>query len=111
MFPESSNCPSDTNGAYYSTNTDIKNHIYTAKRAQQLSKVDQDNLKLKIGQWKAEKCHHCSTTHLTETETEDGDCCVSDEYSGTFSQTLLYVHQKWQQHLLSTHVDMEMKLY
>ena len=35
--------------AYYQTNTDIRNHVYKAQRACQLSKLDQ--LRLKIEQW------------------------------------------------------------
>ena len=102
LFPDTSNRPSDTNRAYYPTNTDIKNHIYTAKRAQQLSKLDQDNLKLKIDQWKTESSSSLFYYRpYKEIETKDEDHSVSDEYPDTFSQTLLYVHQeKWQQHLL-----------
>lgn len=37
--------------AYYPTNTDIRNHVYRAQRACQLSKLDQENLRLKIEQW------------------------------------------------------------
>ena len=52
LFPDPNNRPSETNRAYYPTNTDIKNHVYSAKRAQELSKLDQDNLRLKIDQRK-----------------------------------------------------------
>ena len=103
LFPEASNRPSDTNPAYYPTNTITKNHIYTAKCAEQLSKLDQDNLKLKIDHWKTENLsslfyYQC----CKEIETECGDYSVLDEYPAAFSQTLLYIHEeRWQQHLLS----------
>ena len=40
--------------AFYPHNDDIHNHISTAKRALQLSKYDQENLHLKIEEWKKE---------------------------------------------------------
>ena len=44
--------PSPTNQAYYPTTADIRNHMYKAKIAIQLSKFDQKNLALKIEEWK-----------------------------------------------------------
>ena len=44
--------PGLTDRAYYPTSTDIHNHIYLAQRACQLSKLDQENLNLKIQKWK-----------------------------------------------------------
>ena len=43
--------PDPNNHAYYPTNNDIKNHIYRAKSKLQLSKFDQENLRLKINEW------------------------------------------------------------
>ena len=39
--------------AFYPNTVDIKNHIYRAKRARELSKIDQENLRLKIQEWEA----------------------------------------------------------
>ena len=58
LFPDPKDRPCETNRAYYPTNTDIKNHVYSAKCAQELSKLDQDNLKLKIDKWKNESINH-----------------------------------------------------
>ena len=44
--------PSLTDRAYYPTTADIRNHMYKAKMAIQLSKFDQENLALKIADWK-----------------------------------------------------------
>ena len=44
--------PSPTDQAYYPTTADIHNHMYKAKIAIQLSKFDQENLALKIEEWK-----------------------------------------------------------
>ena len=46
--------PNETNRGYYPTKTDIKNHVYPAKHAQGLSKLDEDNLRLQIEHWKKE---------------------------------------------------------
>lgn len=51
------NPPNPNDRAYYPSNTDIKNHIYCAKTKLQLSKFDQDNLALKIQQWKKDAPH------------------------------------------------------
>ena len=40
LFPDPSNYPDDTNRAYYPTNTDFKIHVYSAKCAQELSKLN-----------------------------------------------------------------------
>ncbi len=102
LFPDPQNRPGETNRAYYPTNTDIKNHVYSAKCAQELSKLDQDNLKLKIDKWKNENpstmFHYRPYTTIKE-ENEDNTC--KEEDPPMFSHTLLYVHQEqWQQHLL-----------
>ena len=104
LFPDSSNRPNETNRAYYPTNIDIKNHVYSAKLAQELSKLDQDNLKLKIEQWKSETPSSMFYYRpYKEIKKEKEECTFADgKHSATFSQTLLYVHQEqWQQHLLS----------
>ncbi len=99
LFPDPKDRPCETNRAYYPTNTDIKNHVYSAKCAQELSKLDQDNLKLNIDKWKNENpltmFHYRPYTKIKEENTcEEEDPLI-------FSHTLLYVHQEqWQQHLL-----------
>ena len=104
LFPDPSNRPDDTNRAYYPTNTDIENHVYSAKCAQELSKLDQYNLSLKIEQWKREK--PSTLFHYRpykEMKQEHSDCTLvtADDQQAEFSQTLLYVHQEqWQQQLL-----------
>ena len=37
---------------YPLNNDDIRNHVHRAKRALDLSKLDQDNMQLKIAEWK-----------------------------------------------------------
>ena len=103
LFPDPSNRPNETNRAYYPTNIDIKNHVYSAKLAQELSKLDQDNLKLKIEQWKSETPSSMFYYRpYKEIKKEKEECTFADGKHSTFSQTLLYVHQEqWQQHLLS----------
>lgn len=47
--------------AYFPTDTDLRNHIYMAKRGMQLSCLDQENLKLKVESWKKtdpDSCHY-----------------------------------------------------
>ena len=44
--------PDLTDRAYYPTSTDVHNHIYLAQCACQLSKLDQENLQLKVQKWK-----------------------------------------------------------
>ena len=40
-----------SNRALFPTDIDVRNHITTAKRALELSKLDQENLRLKIMKW------------------------------------------------------------
>ena len=48
------NNPPDCNDrVYFPTDTDLRNHIYMAKRVMQLSCLDQENIKLKLENWKA----------------------------------------------------------
>ena len=65
--------------AYYPTNTDIRNHVYKAQRACQLSKLDQENLRLKIEQWQKQTpqshFHFCpyKSTIDSDKESLDGE--------------------------------------
>ena len=46
-------CASSNNpDPYYPTIRDLRNHIYKAKKALELSKLDQENFKLKTEEWK-----------------------------------------------------------
>ena len=45
--------PNKHNCVIYSAIIDIKNHVYKAKRALELSKIDQENLILKVNEWAA----------------------------------------------------------
>ena len=45
------NRPNADDRAYYPTDRDLRNHIYKAKKALELSKLDQQNLKLKLQEW------------------------------------------------------------
>ena len=49
LCPE--NPPDPDDRAYFPANRDLKNYIYKAKRAFELSKFDQHNLAKKIGEW------------------------------------------------------------
>ena len=44
--------PKDDDRAFYPDMCDIKNHVYKAKRALELSKIDQENLRLKVNNWR-----------------------------------------------------------
>ena len=90
-FPDPSNRPDETSRAYYPTRTDIKNHVYSAKRAQELSKLDQDNLSLKIEQWKGENpstMFHYQPYKEIQQEHSDGTLVTADDQQVAFSQTL-----------------------
>ena len=86
----SDNPPCKTDRAYYPTVTDINNHVTKAKSALQLSKLDQQNLHLKIQEWK--KSNPDANHYFRPFTSSDGD---------KETQSLLWVHQeKWQSELL-----------
>ena len=99
--------PSPTDRAYYPTTTDIRNHMYKAKLALQLSKFDQENLALKIEEWK----QHTDDTHFFRPYICDTDVHVDDEGCNReapnnayakLAQNLLWVHQQqWQREVLA----------
>ena len=53
------NPPCITDRAYFPTLQDINNHVTKAKSALQLSKLDQQNLHLKIQEWKKKIKSRC----------------------------------------------------
>ena len=86
----SNNPPCKTDRAYYPTVRDINNHVTKAKSALQLSKLDQQNLHLKIQEW--EKSIPDAKHFFRPFRNSNGD---------GESQSLLWVHQeKWQRDLL-----------
>jgi len=81
------------------TNTDIRNHVYKAQQACQLSKLDQENLQLKIEQWQKQTPQ--SHFHFRPYKSTLDNDKESLEEESSYTQTLLYVHQEpWQQQLL-----------
>jgi len=104
---------------------DIKNHVYKAKRALELSKIDQENLKLKVNKW-TPKCSENKFFFLPYIEESSNDEQTTEEkVEGTDHDTFcgnsgdddnwceilgcskqcfqssLYMHQTpWQQQLL-----------
>ena len=46
------NVPNPNDRAYFPLDTDLRNHIFMAKQALQLSCLDQENARLKIEKWK-----------------------------------------------------------
>ena len=79
-----------------------RNPIYTAQRALQLSKLDQENLRLKIESWKKQaptSCFHFRPYKFAAADSDKQSHSVGEE--SNFMQTLLYIHQEpWQQELL-----------
>ena len=93
--------PSCSDGAYWPTKEDIKNHVYRAKKAFELSKFDQHNLELKLKALKDESPNN-SSKYMFRSFKQKAE---SDDFHATnstnFEQTLLWIHQeKWQQELL-----------
>ena len=120
--------PIPTDRAFYPLPNDIKNHVGNAKRALELSKLDQENLRLKIEEWQKdcpESTHYfrpyvkkpqdqsppLPQSSVLNSEHTPGmflgtTGCEEDwvNFKGTSaecSQTLLWVHQNnWQKELL-----------
>ena len=92
--------PDISDRAYYPTADDIRNHIYRAQKSCQLSNLDQENLRLKIEQWKKDDPQRLLHFRpFTESEPITGK-----ESSNTLESppSLLFIHQElWQQQLLT----------
>ena len=89
--------------AFYPLSEDIRNHVSKAKRALELSKYDQENLCLKIDEWKNNNPQSSfffrpfRSTSQTE-QTDDIKTCSEQ----TMEETLLYIQQEdWQKELLT----------
>ena len=121
---------SKQNRAFFPTSIDIRNHIYTAKKMLELSKLDQDNLRQMIEQYKqddptssfffhplikqeAENEERVEQTSITPNLDEQWQGCYKGNTGGDdeiiniagsgsqCQQTLLLVHQEqWQKELL-----------
>ena len=93
LIPEFQIKPDEANRTYFPTTTDIQNHVYSAQKLLELSRFDQENLRLKINEWKKEapNCNYFFRPHKGTNE--------ADEEKRI--ENLLYVHQeKWQAELL-----------
>lgn len=116
--------PIETDRSFYPTPRDIQNHIYKSKKQLELSKLDQENLKLKIEEWKRSKADssfffrpykvkQSSTEEKQNTQIQDSECkpvqTIKGRFNGIsssedsnilgeecadFEETLLYVHQE-----------------
>jgi hypothetical protein len=100
------NMPDPNDRAYYPSLVDVKNHIARAKRALQLSVVDQENA-AKLIEEQTElspeskyffRPYKCKAEEKTSSPEPDG------KPEESYEQTLLWVHQEpWQQKLLITY--------
>ena len=103
------NPPDPDDRAYFPANRDLKNHIYKAKRAFELSKFDQHNLAKHISEWKTSypESRHYFRPYVSapETQTEHPQNENDEAQTGQardFEQTLMWVHQtSWQREMLS----------
>ena len=93
--------PNKDDRAYYPTNADLSNHIYKAKAAFQLSKLDQKNLAMKVDEWK--KNNQGVNIYFRAYKKIEKGSCEGDgrEDVSEFEQPLLWIHQEaWQQELM-----------
>ncbi len=112
--------------ALYPTSIDIRNHVYSAKKALELSKLDQENTRLKIDEWQRANDEASfffrplvlqQDLSMEEQTAKEPDPVQAGTFRGNSdeevvkpnnvptlykcSQTLLIVHQdKWQKQLL-----------
>ena len=83
---------------YYPELQDIRNHINKAERIIQLSVLDQENVALKVEQWKKELPIANYLFRLFNKSSSESNAEVPE-------QSLLWVHQEvWQQDLLLQYV-------
>ena len=95
------NLPDPNDRAYYPSLTDVKNHIARAKRALQLSVVDQENA-AKIIQKQTELSPE-SKYFFRPYKCKDEENTSNSEQPDvkSYEQTLLWVHEEpWQQKLM-----------
>ena len=126
--------PVETDRSFYPTLRDIQNHIYKSKKQLELSTLDQENLRLKILQWKKDKTDslfYFRPYKIKQNEAEkeapppgtqsvktpsnsgrfNGNSSLEESMSqhidtDEFEETLLYVHQeKWQRELMQWYAN------
>ena len=85
--------------AFYPLNDDIRNHVSKAKRALELSKYDQENLRLKLEEWEKNnpQSHFFFRPLRSNSDGEKTDSTCDERKE----ETLLYIQQEeWQKKLL-----------
>lgn len=94
--------PNPDDRAYYPTIRDIQNHVYKAKKALDLSKFDQQNLKMKIEAWEEQDPQsNFFFRPFVKAENHKEEFNDDKTLPHEFEQPLLWVHQtKWQQEML-----------
>ena len=94
--------PDISDRAYYPTADDIRNHIYRAQKSCQLSHLDQENLRLKVEQWKKDDPEKLFLFRpFTESEPDRDTRQNSPNTLEAPPSSLLFIHQNaWQQQLL-----------
>lgn len=102
--------PVSTNRRFFPTNVDVRNYMYSASVKNKKSAIDQENLEVKIEEWKKEnpsdnfffRPYVLSSSDVTETGStgeEESDIVTLREQE--FSKSLILVHQtQWQRELL-----------
>ena len=118
--------PHSNDRAYFPLDKDLRNHIFRAKRALQLSCIDQENVHFLVERWrktdpasnhlfrpyihtddetpKVKKAGQTSESASSSLPEEEKDDCndKEDSASDNYQQTLLWVHQSdWQKDLLA----------
>ena len=93
--------PAESDRAYNPTKCDIKNHVYRAKKAFELSKYDQHNLELKLQALKDDtNSVYMFRPFKQGEELEDSEKLDPSDHNSP-EQTLLWIHQeKWQRDLM-----------
>lgn len=92
--------PDPDDRAYYPVIRDIRNHIYKAKKAFDLSKFDQENLKMKIESW--EKNGNQSKFYFRPFVMSEDEQVDGVDNGLEYKQSLLWVHQsEWQRDILA----------
>ena len=85
------------NRALYPTTTDIRNHVYSAKKALELSKLDQENTRLKIDQCSRQILRHhifCFTRLRTSCQRRRQTTTKPDVLPNTLSDSPREVAEK-----------------
>ena len=98
--------PDANDRAYYPSLGDIKNHIAKAKRALQLSVMDQENAAKLTERWEklSPDSHYLFRPYKHKDDTDSCKKMLHESHATDFERTLLWVHQEaWQQELMLTY--------